>query len=428
MKAKLCLFLVFIISTISVNSQNADIRIGELLNKSDWFALDEEYPKLKDSIQTPMLKWMAEALLANNFNQPEKALVAIDTLLNNYQETLGLNNSMNVLLMASVILDEMGLYEKSTKRLEDFFDKMAPYKKKEDLPSHSAFYDMIVKMKNEKASDVFHPYKDIEIPFTIEKAGKGSLMFVPVEVNGKMYKFIFDSGAGVNFISEQMAKELGVKITNNKFPMFGVTKAYGKQGVLESMKIGDITYKNAVFGIAPPIEATDTIFKVDAVLGIDFMKQMGEIQIYPKEKKIIFPLKQTKLPSTGRNITLSNRMVILKTFYKNDKLMVHFDSGNASGGFYYNFFEKNKEWIEAICEPEIIRVGGFGGISTSKGYVIKDIKMKVGNTVFNIEKSTVNAEKDESQDKLDGVLGMDFIQTFSKIIINLDKMFIEVEK
>ena len=33
-----------------VNSQEADIRISELINESEWFALADEYPKLKSSL------------------------------------------------------------------------------------------------------------------------------------------------------------------------------------------------------------------------------------------------------------------------------------------------------------------------------------------------------------------------------------------
>ena len=43
------------------------MKVGELLNTSDWFELERIYPAVAANVQTPMLKQMAEALLASNF-------------------------------------------------------------------------------------------------------------------------------------------------------------------------------------------------------------------------------------------------------------------------------------------------------------------------------------------------------------------------
>lgn len=42
---------ILFLNLFTVYAQNADMRISELINTSDWFALEKEYPKLKDSIQ-----------------------------------------------------------------------------------------------------------------------------------------------------------------------------------------------------------------------------------------------------------------------------------------------------------------------------------------------------------------------------------------
>ena len=80
------LLSLFILVAINAAAQNADQRVGELINEGDWFALAEEYPRLKDSMQVEFLQPMAEALLAKYFNQSDKAIAAMTTLLSNYQE------------------------------------------------------------------------------------------------------------------------------------------------------------------------------------------------------------------------------------------------------------------------------------------------------------------------------------------------------
>jgi len=63
-------FLIILLSLFSfqtISAQQPDQRIGELINTENWFGLDKEYPLLKDSIQAPVLKVVAEAMIARNF-------------------------------------------------------------------------------------------------------------------------------------------------------------------------------------------------------------------------------------------------------------------------------------------------------------------------------------------------------------------------
>ena len=69
MKKYLTLFLVCLIGISEVTTQEADVRVTNLINQNDWFALEEEYPKLKDEIQTEMLKYLSEAMIGYKFNQ-----------------------------------------------------------------------------------------------------------------------------------------------------------------------------------------------------------------------------------------------------------------------------------------------------------------------------------------------------------------------
>lgn len=71
---KLILSLIIFLTISSAYAQNADIRVSELINSSDWFTLEKEYPLLKDSIQYDYVLLMAEAMLAQNFNREAEAI------------------------------------------------------------------------------------------------------------------------------------------------------------------------------------------------------------------------------------------------------------------------------------------------------------------------------------------------------------------
>ena len=68
------IILLSLLSFRTISAQQPDQRIGELINTENWFGLDKDYPLLKDSIQAPFLKVVAEAMIARNFNQKKRAL------------------------------------------------------------------------------------------------------------------------------------------------------------------------------------------------------------------------------------------------------------------------------------------------------------------------------------------------------------------
>lgn len=106
------LFLIILLSLLSfqpISAQQPDQRIGELINTENWFGLEKEYTLLKDSIQAPYLKVVAEAMIARNFNQKERALECLNELLSNYQSDLGAE-VFNFIILRAQVLEEMGRY------------------------------------------------------------------------------------------------------------------------------------------------------------------------------------------------------------------------------------------------------------------------------------------------------------------------------
>jgi hypothetical protein len=120
--------------------------------------------------------------------------------------------------------------------------------------------------------------------------------------------------------------------------------------------IGDIVFKNPDIIISLPNEEVDTIFQVDAVLGMDFIRGIGETQIYPEEKKIVFPAKKTELPLYGHNLLLSNGQPYLKAYSNTEKLLFHFDTGNAKSDLFKRYYEKHKEELDKSGEKETTHI------------------------------------------------------------------------
>ena len=98
---RLILFFSLCLCLSAALAQTADERVGHMLNTSDWFALEREYPALKDSVQAPFLRVMAESLAAVYFGRDDEAVSLIDSLVRNYQDYIGFDNTKNMVLVQS---------------------------------------------------------------------------------------------------------------------------------------------------------------------------------------------------------------------------------------------------------------------------------------------------------------------------------------
>lgn len=421
-------------------SQQADQRIGELINRADWFALEEAYPVLKDSMQSDVLKLLAQTMIANNFNQTEKALENIGKLLAGYQEELGSANAGNLFVTAVLADADQGNYGRAADNLKYFSDQLQTAGMGEEALSYKKLSDRYDKLRDCEPPGISRPDKDIEVPVSIElvklpeyikrTGDKGSCIYIPVTIHGKKHSFIFDTGAASTYMSERFAKEAGVQILNDSVlineGMLGAS--YGMSGYLDSLQINDITFRNVIVYIGKPNLAVDTLFQVDAVLGMDFMKRMGEVQIYPQESKIIFPSSFTPLPASGRNLMLDNlNRPVIKAVREGIPLKFFFDTGNNTADLYFSYYNRFKDGVDKAARKDTITGGGFGFVRTKEILRVPSVCFTIGGTPVELENVILHPEPGNDQSGEDGSMGMDMVKRFRKVTINLKEMFLKLE-
>lgn len=445
--------LIFSILTVffnHLNAQSSDNALKELINSGNWFGLDREYHQNKDSIKSPLLSLFVETILKIKFNQPNAAISSIDTLLYNYQKDIGFENTVELFRNKLYILEEQGEYEYAANELKNFIDQISQQNLPEEefMDLKKMYTDMNYLRHTDKPS-IFKPKKDVEIPFgtlvlniTSENAEDtlvdttNILGIIKISIQEKEYIFMLDTGCEKTGIFNNISNDINLHYLSDSIDIIGTEVIQGKSAILDSISLGGVTLYNSIVFISDNVfENTNTSQtnkeSLHGVIGMDFIKRIGEIQLYPHDRKIIIPHEESELPTSGRNIILdeSNRPII-KAFNKDDLITFIFDTGTTKSDMYKSYYLKNKEAIETKLEKGASMVAGVGtGFKLHAKFKMPSLPLSVNETSFSLEDLDIFTENTFVKDpKADGSLGMDFIKKFSKVTLNMNKMFIQLEK
>jgi len=432
-------FVLCILCSLALKAQNADNHINELISKSDWFALDKEYSVSKDSIEDPICRLVSEALLGLHFNRQQDAINAIDTLLLRYQSEIGLANTNSFFNFAVYAYGDQGRYAEAADLNNRFLTQLSPNMTIDEINLHKRNIRYFNSLSNGNRPEVVTSQEDIKIPFQFESmnfygVAAGNYIIIPISIHGKTYRFCFDTGAAGCVIPERVANEIGIKTLVDSIRINGVKESFGHVvGLLDSFSIGGISCRDIQFLINTTKTGTDSVFfsQIDGILGLNVIKRLGEMQLLPKEKMIIFPSKQTEMPITGRNmmIMLDDNNVVIRVLSGEKPLMMLFDSGASNSCLSNKYYLSNKSWIESNSKIEVNRKYGSGGLIDYKSYRIPSLPFKVGDLSFTLSDFLVEVGQQALQNsEVDGTIGNDLIVPFSRVIVNFDKMFIEFEK
>lgn len=174
------------------------------------------------------------------------------------------------------------------------------------------------------------------------------------------------------------------------------------------------------------IEVPDSLnFEFDAVFGRRIMEQLGEVQIFPKESKMIFPVKDSPVPSFGKNM-YSMGQPYIEAYSNNKRMLFHLDTGFSGSDLSAKYYKEHKAEIDVIGQLDTLGIGGYCGFKKMEMYSIPKIDLLVGNTEFTFHNIYVSTDDFEIDNK-HGSFGTGFVSLFNKITINFNKMFVDVE-
>jgi len=440
----LLIILLSLFSSLLISAQQPDQRIGELVNTEDWFRLDKEYPILKDSVQTPFLKVVAEAMIARNFNKKQRALECLNELLANHQSDLGAG-VFNFIILRAQLLEEMGQYAEAADFIKYVFDQLKGQGVTQGLDAMEYYYQHVNVLRELPALSLSRPNHDVSVPFTLKELkpkrieswmrkkdernldAKSVLMSIPVTLHGETIPFHFDTGAGTTFVTEKFVREKGLPLIGDTVTYTGNSK--GLRTFIDSLQIGEITVRNIVAGVGfeKESELLDLV-GVGPILGRDVITAIGETQICMDDSTMLFPLKTSPLPAYGRNMLYNSHV---EATADGEKLRFLFDTGNANNNacyLYAAYYNTHRETIDKIATTDTISGGGYGIAGAREMKVIRPFCLSIGNMPIQLVEAVVDEESSLADDHCHGNIGIAAVLQHRKTILNFRDMFVNFEK
>lgn len=225
-----------------------------------------------------------------------------------------------------------------------------------------------------------------------------------------------------------LANEFGAKIISK--PVFVGGSGGGgnlQRGLIEKMDVGPISFRNMLTLVSNNPSADDPI-KVDAVLGMDFIRRLGEIQIDMSDLYLTIPIHNTPIPEYGRNIIFEQNIPHIEATDSNgNKLKFILDTGHSGADLTDLWASKNMETIN-ILPTETQNTWGHGGIVQHKIVKVPECTLTIGEGFITFRGiSAVIPTEDSATTSYDGNLGMGLLKQFKKVIFNFEDMFVTLE-
>lgn len=411
-----------------------DIRISNALNDNNWFELKRAYEAGSDSI-APMLKDFAECLLESNFNEPEKACTAIDNLLRCFSNEIGLGNIQSMLYLKTANQEKLGKYEEAAQTLEATIKAIEPYadanslvplKEKESQCRELSKFDVI--------NQVVMPETDVRVPFRLDSVGRegkrAAAIMLEAEINNNPQGIMFDTGAGVNVVSDKAAERLGLVMLDVASRVQGFGLQQGKYAIAQEIKLGNATLRNVPFYVLTVKSGVDSIDALmnhlDVILGVEFMNAVKEVQIDFVNHELLIPQTPT-IPSEKERQTLSGGCAArfnMEITEQGEPLLVALDTGAGSSVLAHKYYVLRKEHVEKNGKPDILRQAGAGGIKIEDACRLENFSFTINGMPVSFPFIFVSTTEDSLADSAYGNLGMDFFTQFGKVIFNTKDMFL----
>lgn len=436
------LLLIVLLVSLTTQAQNAEARFGKLMSESRWFDLARELKVTPTDSVTPLLRQMAVALTHHYFNRPDSACIVLNDLLSQHAQELG-SNTLSMATLLGVNLARTNHYAEAAGLVQSLYDQLTA----QGVDStQTAVYRTLAKQWTALAfyAPLFrplHPAEDYRIPMIIDDRTDQHALLMDGAINNRESQLLFDTGAGYNIISSQQARDHGLRLLGIDMPMAGIGMQTGHYAIADTLRIGDMAWTNVPFLIVDMQTGharADSIGRMlPPVIGRPVMQCMQEIQMDFAHREFIIPATPTPNPLGESNLmqTDSEGLRLATTDEKGKPLYFHLDTGGYYTTLLPRWYQMHRAEVEATGTPDTLRIAGVGGIAITRSYTLRDHPFRIGSGTAVLDSVSVDTGIGLTDGQPtapaylsgeeDGTLGLDLLERFPRVILNLKEMYLE---
>lgn len=369
-----CLF-----ASLNVQAQHADARISQLMNESRWFDLAQELKTTPADSVTPWVRQMGVAMTHYFFNRPDSACMVLTDLLGKHQQELG-DHTLNMVVLLAVNLGRTEQYADAAGLIRNLCDQLGAL-------------------------------------------GMDSTQTAPYRMLARQYGL----------------RRLGMDVTVGGIG--GMKQGY--YAMADTLRIGGMAWINVPFYVVDlqtghaEADRLGKDLQLPPVIGLPILLRMQEIQLDFARREFVIPAVPTPSPLRESNMirTDSECLQVKVADETGAPLYFHFDTGSYYTNMQPAWYGRHRKEVEAAGIPDSLRQAGIGGVSITRSYILPQKKFRIGSGTAVLDSVGVNTGIDLHTGQLDkaafsngqedGFLGLNLLEKFSKVIINLKDMYLE---
>lgn len=435
---KKIILLLMICASVSAFSQSIDERIGDAINQEKWQKLRNVYENEGARLQTPILHPLSKFFISHSYNRPDSALFYGTKLLNEYQAALGSSVGGIIFLMAGDFAKREE-YDHAASILKQYNDAVKASGAAPD-PICVAYENQYSAIAQKGGFSMLRPQKEIKVPirYLKSRSNPGQIR-VDIQLNNQPHDAVYDTGAGENIISKQLADKLSLHVYDfigTAITGIDVSKSYFT--IVDSLRLGEIVYKNVPFQVVDfntgHQEADSAIekIKMNCIIGIRCMLPLKEIQFDFKNGFLKIPVYPSETPSFAPNICCSGGgLLVMSVLDKktNKKINAMLDTGSAITNLTAKYYMENKQFFDNVVPEDSVRIAGIGGVKILKT-ISTPWEYSINGSHFVKEPVTINTNEDSDANgvsKYDCLFGLPSFSKYDCVIINFKDMFLKFE-
>jgi|GEM_PF-1709464 len=262
-----------------------------------------------------------------------------------------------------------------------------------------------------------NPGIDYQMPPSgaVSVPAEGGLIF-QATIDGKgPIKGMFDTGAGVNVVSADLARKLGLKLDAQQMALgtSSPAKVQVHKAHVETLQIGDLKLRNQTFYV---IDMPDETGAPSFVIGYELLRRFAVRIDYDEQRLTFFDGSQFHYSGHGIGVPLriQDNALLVQASIESASGWFQLDSGNESGTNMHTDFTVKNNLLKAFS-PHLLAYNGRGFAGPSpQAYLARVNDMRIGDIPA---PSFVGHFSTDSSDKNDlaGLMGQDILRHFTEV-------------